>query len=166
MSNMLLTNKEWSVVDGCMCEVEEFTSFARVENGKVVSANISKLYGFVSINCKERGVNIPRGTIGAITHKMDFRLLWEVFHERGIKDNEQVVICWSKNYLRPAAKLFATFMPRIAVTIFETTAYRLLSEPDFHPEIQGRARFFAELPIAHWQPDIWAYPIISTREEF
>jgi hypothetical protein len=165
MSSTLLKDSDWALLDGCICEVTRFVPFAKVESGKVIATNWTTPYASVTINCHESGVVLPTDAVGSITHKYDFKRLWEAFVERGVADDERVFVLWSKRNLKAAAKLISPFMPKLAVTIFKAEAYELLSDSDYRPEFRGEARFLAGLPIHHWQPEVWKERIVPTLYE-
>jgi len=143
-------DSEWSVIDGEPCKVIEFTSLASVENGKVVAINKTEPYASVIFECKK----LPQQTKGFICHKMDFQHLWAAFNERGVKENEEVIIFYSKKHLKSYAKLFSAFMPRLWVMVCPKGAFELISDPNSRPELQGEARWLAMKPIAEWKPEI------------
>ena len=165
MSNTLSKDGDWAVVDGRICEVSRFIPFAKVEDGKVSSTDRTMPYALITLDCRERGVELPAETVGAISHKLDFKRLWAAFVARGVGDDEKVIILWSKRNLKATARLFSPFMPRLAVTIFKTEAYELLTDSSYRPELRGEARFLAELPTHHWQPKVWKKRVVPTLYE-
>ena len=143
-------DREWSVIDGEPCRIIEFTPLATIENGKVITLNKTEPYASVILECKK----LPEQTKGFICHKMDFQHLWAAFNERGVKENEEVIIFYSKKHLKSYAKLFSVFMPRLWVMICQKGTFELMTNPDSRPELQGEARFLAERPIIEWKPDV------------
>ena len=79
-----------------MCTVSRFIPFAKVEGAKVVSAGWKKPYAEIALECTEGDTKLSPNTVGAITHKLDFKHLWAAFIERGINDDEIVIIIWGK----------------------------------------------------------------------
>jgi len=148
--NTLRKDSEWSTIDGEPCKVINFTSLASIEKGKVIANNKTKLYAYVILECKK----LPQQTKGFICHKEDFQHLWEAFEERGVKENEEVIIFYSKKHLKSYAKLFSAFMPRLWVMICLKGAFELINNPKFRPELSGEARFNAEKPIVEWKPEV------------
>ena len=166
MSNTLSKDGDWSAIDGRICEVLRFAPFARVDGGKVISTDRTMPYALITINCRESGVELPAESVGAINHKADFKRLWAAFVERGVGDDEKITILWSKQNLKPAAKLISVFMPRLAVTIFKAEAYAIVSDFEYRPDIRGQARYPASLPLHHWQPGVWKDRVLSTLYEY
>lgn len=148
--NSMRKDSEWSVIDGEPCKVIKFTPLAKIENGKVITANKIEPYASVVFECKK----LPQQTEGFICHKMDFQHLWAAFSERAVKENEEVIIFYSKKHLKSYAKLFSAFMPRLWIMICPKGAFELMTNPQSRPDLQGEARFLAERPIIEWKPEV------------
>ncbi len=143
-------DSEWSVIDGEPCKVINFIPLASIENGKVITPNKTEPYASVILECKK----LPQQTKGFICHKMDFQHLWTAFKERGVRQDEEVIIFWSKKHLKDFAKIFSVFMPKLWVMICQKGAFELMTDPESRPELQGEARFLAERPITEWKPEV------------
>jgi len=152
---MLVKDRHWAPLDGLLCEVTKFTPLAKVEDGQVIAMDRPAPYAFIDISCREGGVTLPPDASGAISHKLDFLHLWRAFVDRGIGENENIFVVWSKKNLRPSARIFSPFMPRMAVLIFKDDGYRLFRDNTYRPELRGLDRASASLPIIHWRPDVW-----------
>lgn len=163
MKNILFSDKDWSVVADRCCEVTSFHPFAEVKNGQVISKGRTTPLAMIGLKCSERGVALQADTFGAILHKEDFKRLWSAFVERHLNRDETICVTWSKQSLRAAARLLSMVMPRLAVIIFTNESYELLHNPDYRPDLQGEKRFYSELPICLWQPEVWKEPIVPTR---
>ena len=151
MSNIILTkDKEWSIIEGEVCRVIDFTPWASVKDGNLKTFDISTPYASVTLECRK----FPNRITGFITHKLDFLHLWAAFKERGVKENEEVLISWYKKGLRTFAKIFSIIMPKLVVMICKKEAYELINDQSFKPELKGEARFNAERPIVEWKPEI------------
>lgn len=151
MVNLTLKqDSDWSIIDSEPCKVINFTSLASIENGKIIISNKTEPYASVVLECKK----LPEQTKGFICHKMDFQNLWTAFKERGVRENEEVIIFYSRKHLKIYAKLFLAFMPRLWVMICQKGAFELITDPKSRPELQGEARFLAEKPIIDWKPKV------------
>jgi hypothetical protein len=145
----LLKDSQWSVIDGEPCRVIDFVPMASIKEGKIFAIDKTKPYASVALECKK----LPTTKNGFITHKVDFMHLWAAFKERGVKQDEEVLIFWSKkNYTNIIYEIFSAFMPRLWVMICKKGAYKLLANPDSRPELHGEARYLAERPIVDWKP--------------
>jgi len=106
-------------------------------------------YATVTMECKKLGKNIR----GYITHKVDFRHLWAAFRDREVKENEEVIIIWTKKHYKRGV-LFSAFMPRLCVWVCPKGAFELLTDSDYKPELTGEARWNAMKPIIEWKPEV------------
>jgi len=140
---ILLRDKEWSLIDGEVCKVIEFTPLCVVKNGKIQRVDVMP-YASIRVRCKK----IPHEIIGFINHREDFKSLWAAFRERGVKRGEEVLVVWSKRDYRFKCIRFLSFLlPKLRVMICPKGAFELITDPNSRPELQGEARFKAEMPI-------------------
>jgi hypothetical protein len=146
----LLTDKDWNLVEGEACRVIEFTPMATIQNGTVVAINSSTPYASVILQC----LRLPPNSRGFITHKLDFMHLWAAFRERGVADNEEVLIFRIKKKLKFVARIFSATMPGLSVMVFPNGAYELLTDDNHKPELTGMARARLMTPVAEWTPDV------------
>jgi len=138
---VLLTDKQWSIIDGETCRVVDF-----------IPMNFDKSvpYACITIECKKVGK-----IRGYITHRTDFKHLFMAFKERTIKENEEVLIFWSKeHYKLKLLTLLHNFLPKLRVMICKKGAFNLITNSSYKPELQGEARFHAEKPIVDLKPEI------------
>lgn len=150
MKNTLLKDNDWSVIEGEVCRVVDFVPMGAVKDGNVKALDTSTPYASVTLECRKFSYKIT----GFITHKVDFIYLWTAFKERGVKEDEEVLISWYKKGLKTFAKILAPFMPKLVVMICKKEAYELINNPNFRPELSGEARFNAEKPIVEWKPEV------------
>jgi len=133
----LLKDKEWSIIDGEPCRIIAFDD------------TISKLdklmpYAYITIECKK----VKKIIKGFITHKVDYMHLRAAFKERTIKENEEVIIFWSKkHYKLKLMRFLPGFLPKLWVMICPKGAFELMTDPNHRPELHGEARYLAERPI-------------------
>ncbi len=147
---ILRKDNEWSIIDGEPCKVLSFTPMAEVKNGKTLVPNKTDSYASVILECKK----LPNTVKGFICHRIDFEHLWAAFKERDVKDDEEVIIFYSKKHLKSYAKIFSSFMPRLWVMICHKGAFELMTNSNAMPELRGEARAKAELPIIDWKPEV------------
>lgn len=146
----LLKDSDWSIIDSEPCRVINFTPMGSVKDGKVIAIDKSTPYASITFECKK----LPDRIKGFICHKMDFEHLWAAFKKRGVKNNEEVIIFYSKKHFRSYAKIFSAFMPRLWVMICHKGAFELMTDPNHKPEIKGEARYKMEKPIIDWKPEV------------
>jgi hypothetical protein len=153
---VLLKDKEWSVIDGEPCRVIDFGPLGSYidASGKVQSMDKTTPYASVTMECKKLGKNIR----GYITHKMDFQHLWSAFKERTVKEDEEVIIMWTKKHYKVRSwvgrKLYSAFMPKLWVMVCPKGAFELMVNSDYKPELTGLARWNAMKPIIDWKPEV------------
>jgi hypothetical protein len=147
---VLLRDKEWSVIEGAVCRVKAFTPMATVEDGRVTAIGESLPYASIEIECGA----LPEDATGYIAHKLDFLHLWAAFNERGVGEDEEVLVFWMKKNLKRSARLVSKFMPGLWVMVCPKDAYELMTDDDFKPELTGLARWEAMSTVAEWKPDV------------
>jgi hypothetical protein len=143
-------DKDWSLIDGEPCRVKVFTPWARVEDGRVIPLSKTDPYASIVVECDQ----LPQDATGFITHRTDFVHLWSAFKERGVRDDEEVVVFWSRKNLKRSVRLLSMFMPRLWVTICPEGAFELMTDPNFKPELTGLARWEAQGPLVEWKPEV------------
>jgi hypothetical protein len=148
---VLMRDRDWSPIEGRACRVLDFTAFAQVEDGgRVTSMSKSFPYAVIDLEC----VGLPEGAKGTVTHQLDFLHLWKAFEERGVGDDEEVIVVWAKSSLKRYARFLAMTMPRLVVWICPKHAFELMTDQSFRPELTGQARFEAQRPVAEWKPPV------------
>lgn len=146
---ILIRDSEWSLIDAVPCRVIDFTPLASVKNGKVLITSKAEPYASIAMECKR----LSEIAEGFVTHKIDFIHLWEAFKERTVKQNEEVLVFWSKKHYKWWAKIFSAFMPRLWVGIYPKGAFELITDSSCKPKLTGEARAEATLPIVDWKPE-------------
>jgi hypothetical protein len=165
LKTQLVTDRDWAFLEGKPCVVTRFDPLAVVDDGRVKSLSWRTPYAMIQFKCYELGEGAPDTITGGVFHKQDFERLWQTLMDRGVRDDETVVVIWSKRNLPFGTRSLAMFMPRLAVLVFKTDAYRGLLDNDFRPEITGEERFYASMPIERLQPSIWKHHIAPTLHE-
>jgi hypothetical protein len=150
----LLKDTEWSAIDGEFCRVNDFVPLSWMEEGKICDDKLFKTlpYASVILECKK----IPNRIKGYITHKIDFIHLWNVFRERGIKEDEEVIIIWTiQNYKWKWLKYFSVFLPKIWVSVHHKGFLEFITDQNWHPESKPRPTTEEMLtPIVSRKPKI------------
>lgn len=142
-------DSEWGVIDGEPCRVTNFTPLAgMVRDGKVIATDKTTPYASIAFECKK----IPNTIRGFITHKMDFANLWSVFKERGVKQDEEVIIFWSKkNYKVKILNLLPVFWPKLHIILCPKGAWEA-TDSSWNLEL-NKFRW-DEIKIAEWKPEM------------
>jgi hypothetical protein len=147
----LIKDREWSVIDGEFCRVLDFNPLGSVKDGKISALSITTPYASITIECKK----LPGEITGFITNKVDFMHLWLAFKKRTIKQDEEVIISWSKKHYKiKFLKFFPGLWPKLRGMICQKGAFELLTDPSCKPELRGEARWEATRPIVQWKPEV------------
>jgi hypothetical protein len=149
---VLLKDKEWSVIDGEACRVIDFSPLGAIINadGEVQSIDKTTPYASITLECEKLGKDIR----GYITHKIDFKHLWTAFRERMVKEDEEVIIIWTRKHYKAGVKYVSAFMPKLWVMVCAKGAFDLMTNDDYKPELTGLERWEAQKPIIQWKPEV------------
>ncbi len=153
---VLIKDSEWSMIDGEPCRVIDFGTLGSLVDidGKVHAMDKTTPYASVTMECKKLG----KGIRGYITHKEDFQHLWAAFKDRKVKENEEVIIIWTKKHYKVGSrigrKLYSAFMPKLWVMVCPKGAFELMVNSDYKPELTGEARWNSTKPIIDWKPEV------------
>jgi len=121
MSEDLLKDSQWSAIDGELCRVIDFVPMASIKGGKIFAIDKTTPYASVLLECKK----LPTQVTGFITNKEDFLHLWTAFKERTIKQDEEVLIIWTKkHYKNLFFRIFSAGLPKLWVMVCPKEANR------------------------------------------
>ena len=137
----LLRDSDWAPLDGEICRVIRLTPMGFAKGMPLASIEIESPV-------------LPETTTGFVNHKLDYEHLTEAFRRKETEPDTEVLIIWTKKFLKRSAKLFAPFMPRMWVMLCPTNAYELWVDPTLRPELDAEERVRAQDSIADWKPDV------------
>jgi len=145
---VLLKDKEWSVIDEEACRVIEFEPYSRIIEEKIYGPK-TEPYASVILECKK-----VQGRIrGYITHKIDFTHLWMIFEERGVKEDEEVIIFWTvKHYKHPWIMHPSAAFPKLIVNIHYKGYLELIAGEISKPK--NRSWEDMGIPIVSLKPEV------------
>jgi hypothetical protein len=141
----LLNDQDWNGVGGEFCKVLEFTPTARIENGEVIAVP-NYPYASVTLVCEK----LPHDSLGFICHRTDFKHLWTAFIERGVGDDEEVIIVWLKYRYKGLKRVSSAILPGLHVGVYKRGSYDVLNDPESTTAQQLEA---AE-EIEKWIPEL------------
>jgi hypothetical protein len=134
----------WEIIVGKACRVKQFTPFAHIVAGELSGNRGSLPYGSLLLESPA----LVHDTSMPVTHKEDFRNLWEVFRQRGIGPKEEVLVFYEPFFRSRLLRFLSHLMPRLHVHIYPKGRLEKLYDPGLRPDEAG-----AWLqPIAVWQP--------------
>jgi len=123
----LLKDGQWSAIDGELCLVTDFRPMPgnKVENGVAINSNTDMPYASVSFKCRKASEEIT----GFITHKIDFQNLWAIFNERGVGEDEEMLMYWTrKHYKNAVSRFLSAVSPKVIVLICKKGTYKSVRE--------------------------------------
>jgi hypothetical protein len=92
---VFLKDRDWSAIDGEACRIMSFTPMGTVVGGRAVALDKTAPYASIKFEC----TRLSHEATGFITHQLDFLHLWSAFEERGVADDEEVIVFWTKTNL-------------------------------------------------------------------
>ena len=146
-SEVLLIGRDipWETIEGEFCWVKHFTPMAIVESGKIRDLSKFLPYALLRVECPkvfQGEASIP------VMHKQDFRNLWEVFNEREVSPEMEVLVVYAPLKRRKLVKLFSGILPSLVIQLHpKGFLERLYQEPE-----KGKVEEWFESfrPIAEW----------------
>ncbi|RLC93383.1 MAG: hypothetical protein DRI39_05860 [Chloroflexi bacterium] len=132
----------WEAIRGEACRVKQFTPYVRIVAGKPEGNRGSLPYASLLVECPalQTPASMP------VTNKDDFRNLWEVFRQRGVGDDEEVLVFYEPFYSSGLLRPLSALKPRLYIYICPNGQLDTL---------RGCSRAHASTqlrPIAAWQP--------------
>jgi hypothetical protein len=128
----LLRDGDWAPLDGQVCRVTSLTPLG-----------FTKRMPYASIALESP--LLPKPTTGFVTHKLDFEHLSEAFRLKENEPDAEVLIIWTKQYLKRSARLLSRAMPHMWVMLCRMNQDELLDSLE-QAALQNS--------IAEWKPDV------------
>lgn len=104
----------WEQVEGEFLRIVDFTPFATIEGAKVKAPEAPLPYALAKVESPK----LERMAAMPIAHRVDFRNLWEIYHQ-GVSSEEEVLVTYYPHYkglLRLANAL--GHLPKFAISIY------------------------------------------------
>lgn len=90
-----------------------------------------------------------------LIHKEDYLHVWQASEQRGIADNEELLVVWTNtNYKSKLISAMSKAMPKIIVWISPKDSFKLMHDQEFRPELVGGERLLAYSFIKEIKPDV------------
>jgi hypothetical protein len=86
-----------------------------------------------------------------LTHKEDFRQLWKAFNQRGVSEEEEVLVGDFASKRGGFTRIFAPFLPRLYVWICRRGHLERLVNDDWGG-LTSEALAEAMIPLEMWEP--------------
>ena len=137
----------WKAMNDYLLRVIKFTPLARVVGNEIQSAESNLPYGILTVECLE----LNQEFVVYLTHKVDFLHLWKVFNERGISEEEEVLVGDFASKRSGFFRIFSSFLPRLWVWICRRGHLERLVNDDWDG-LTGEAWANAMMPLEMWEP--------------
>jgi len=164
ISEKLLTDKEWTKFNGDPLIILKFDPLfgSRVENGIVESPNTNEPYASITF---ERFSDSDKSFIGFITHRDDFKHLWEAFQNKCIIAGDCVIVIYwtAHNYKFKIIQLIsnlllkftgATPLPKCIVLCISNDQLLFTVPLNLIPNEDVQLNIKLMKPLKFWIPEI------------
>ncbi len=134
MSNELppVLGKEipWKKVRGEALRVKSFSPIARIVDGDFSAPPVPLPYAMVTVECP----GLPCDASILVSHKVDFCHLWELYEERKVQDDEEVLLFYDPVGKKRLGRLLRSVLPCLAIYVYPKGHLEEIYDPDFHPQ--------------------------------
>ena len=125
----------WEVIRREFCRVKHFTSFGSFESGEVKSPQSFLPYASLLVDLpKLQNANLPQVASMPVVHRDDFIRLCEIFNERGVSQQEEVLVSYEPFF---QSNFLSRFMPRLHIFIYKKGHFDQENDPNFNPDNAG-----------------------------
>ncbi len=101
----------WEMIENEMCRVKSFKPFYTVEDGNLkASDNVPRDFPICAL-LEVESIMMRDGAIMPVLHSEDFKNLVSVFNGRGVKDEEDVVVAYTRFYKNRPLEIFKAIGP-------------------------------------------------------
>jgi hypothetical protein len=122
----------WEIIKREQCRVKRFTPFSVIVSGKIKLDKLTRSYAFLLIELpKIEKIELPREAFMPVVNRDDFRRLWEVYKERGVRSEEEVIIFHETFYRN---SILSNFMARLHIYIYPKGHFEQMQDPNLEPE--------------------------------
>jgi hypothetical protein len=138
----------WERVKGHIFRVKSCHFFASIENGTVKAPPVGA-YAVLVVECP-KCPSLTGEALVMVSHKVDFKHLWELYKQRQVADDEEVMVGYGPVGERGLGKLFRTFLPFLTIWAVPKGHFDELYDPAFKPTTtdwyRNRAKWTASEP--------------------
>ena|SRR3990167_9864604 len=146
---MLIKDQDFAEVSGEVCKLVEFKPDAKIVDGKIKDAGLTKPYAHIIVRCRK----VKEDMDWAITHQKDFKQLWEANELLNTKFADLLVIWSIKKYsflVKFLYKYFHGYFPKLTIWICPKGSYEKINK--LVPTKSGEAGFLEVKPLREWKP--------------
>jgi hypothetical protein len=125
----------WEAIRREFCRVKHFTPFGNVESGKVKKPQSFLPYASLLVDLpKLPNANLPQVASMPVVQRDDFLRLWEIFHERGVSQEEEVLVTYEPFF---RSHILSRFMPRLHIFIYKKGHFDQENDSSFQADNAG-----------------------------
>ena len=133
----------WKQVEGQLLRVKSHLFVASMQDSKVKAPPVGA-YAALEVECAE-----PTGdALIMVSHKLDFKHLWELYKERKVLDDEEVLVAYAP-VGRGIGRAARMFLPCLDIMVYPKGWLEEACDPTFKPK--NTAEWFQER--ARWRPN-------------
>jgi hypothetical protein len=137
----------WKEMSDSFLRIIKFTPLATVGGGEVQGAVSHLPYAIVEVEC----IELDQRFVILVTHKIDFLNLWKAYNQRGISEEEEVIVGDFASKRTGFIRVFGAFLPRLFVWICRKGHLERLVNDNWG-DLYGEALAMAMLPLEMWEP--------------
>jgi hypothetical protein len=138
----------WESIEKEACRVKHFTPLAKMEGNKVIAVSKSMPYALLKVESPK----LPQEATMPVVHRLDFKNLWEIFKQRGLGEEEELLVFYVPFFEKGLKKLFSKGMPKLHFYIYPKGRLEQIYDPTFEKSLDGEAWRQWIKPIAKWVP--------------
>jgi hypothetical protein len=122
----------WETVKGDCFRVKGFSKFASMTGRRVNQPSVPFLYALLTVECPK----LPGEASILVSNKVDFKHLWELYEERRVGDDEEVLLFYhplGKKRLGKLGRLMKSFLPCLDILVYPKGHLEEMYDKTFHP---------------------------------
>ncbi len=139
----------WKLIEKEACRIKHFTPLAKVEVDKVLAFSRGMPYALLRVESPK----LPQEAVMPVVHRLDFKNLWEIFKQRGVGKEEEVLVFYVPFFGKGLKRFLSTGLPKLHLYIYPSGHLEEMYDSEFQPS-DVRTWF---QPTAVWRPK--GYPL-------
>jgi len=150
----LIVGKEvsWEAIKGTFCKVTDFVPLATLKGGRITNNTGLAPCCVLTVESAQ----LPRETLMPVLHREDFRNLWELFQQRGVNAEEEVIISYMPVSQRGVLRFVRASKPSFHIFVFPKGQLEKIYDAGFRPNASELLAWLeGNKPIAQWHPKYW-----------
>jgi hypothetical protein len=122
----------WETVEGECFRVKAFSESASIRGRRVNQPLVPFLYALLTVECPK----LPGEASILVSNRVDFKHLWELYEERKVGDDEEVLLFYNplgKKRLGKLGKMMKSFLPCLDILVYPKGHLEEMYDRTFHP---------------------------------